>query len=71
VEKFVELFINRRGWVVLLPGVVLVSQFFGVEVTADMLESTGDKVLAAVTSLLAAGSLYFPSWSPASIFKDK
>lgn len=60
MDKFVDLFINRRGWVALLPGLVVVSQLFGVEITEDVLESTGDKVLAAATAVLALWSLYFP-----------
>lgn len=60
MDRFVELVVNRRGWVALLPAIVLVSQLLGVEVTQETLESAGDKVIAAVMSGLALWSLYRP-----------
>lgn len=59
-EKFVDLFINRRGWVAIIPAAVIVSQLFGVEVSADLLESTGDKIVAAIMGVLSLASLYWP-----------
>lgn len=59
-DAFKDLFVNRRGWVALLPAIVLFSQLIGVPVTQDMLETFGDKVLAAVMAALALLSLYRP-----------
>lgn len=60
VDRFVDLFVNRRGWVALVPGIAVVSKLFGVEVSEDLLTSTGDQVLAAVMAILALWSLYRP-----------
>lgn len=60
MDRVIELLVNRRGWVALVPGIALVSRLFGVEVAEDVLESTGDQILAAVMSGLALWSLYRP-----------
>lgn len=60
MDRAIELLVNRRGWVALVPGIALVSRLFGVEVAEDVLESTGDQILAAVMSGLALWSLYRP-----------
>lgn len=60
MDRAIELLVNRRGWVALVLGIALVSRLFGVEVAEDVLESTGDQILAAVMSGLALWSLYRP-----------
>ena len=61
MDRFVELFINRRGWVALLPAIVMASGLAGIPVTEEMLTTLGDQVLAAVMSGLALWSLYRPN----------
>lgn len=60
MDRAIELLVNRRGWVALIPGIALVSRLFGVEVAEDVLEGTVDQILAAVMSGLALWSLYRP-----------
>jgi hypothetical protein len=60
MDRAIELLVNRRGWVALVPGIALVSRLVGVEVSEDVLTSTGDQILAAVMSGLALWSLYRP-----------
>jgi len=60
MARFIDLFINRRGWAALIPGIVMLSQLAGVEVTEDVLADTGDKLVAAASALLALWSLYRP-----------
>lgn len=60
MDRAIELLVNRRGWVALVPGIALVSRLFGIDVAEDVLEGTGDQIIAAVMSGLALWSLYRP-----------
>lgn len=60
MDRIMDVFVNRRGWVAMLPAIVMVSGLFGIEVTEEMLATVGDKILAAVMSGLALWSLYRP-----------
>lgn len=59
-EKFVDVFLNRRGWVAIVPTVVIVANFFGVPLTEDILTTTGDKVVVGIMSALSLLSLFRP-----------
>ena len=60
MEGLIALLKERRLWIVALPVVVMVANAAGVPLTEEMLTDTGDKVLAAVASLLALWSWFRP-----------
>jgi hypothetical protein len=51
---------NRRGAIVLIPVIVLVGDLLGVPIAEEALNSSYDKGVAGVTSLIAAWSLFQP-----------
>jgi hypothetical protein len=55
-----DLFKQRRFWAAVVPVVTMVAGAFGVPIADEVLTGTGDKVIVAFTSLLAAWSLFFP-----------
>lgn len=60
MEGLPALLKERRLWIAALPVVVMVANALGVPLTAEMLTDTGDKVLAAVASVLALWSWFKP-----------
>lgn len=60
MSGLIELLKQRRIWVALIPATVMVANALGVQITDTMLTDTADKVLVAVTSLLALWSYFHP-----------
>ncbi len=60
MDKVLNLFKQRRLWVVAIPLAVFVGQFFGLEVTEELLTTTLDKVLGGGVSALALWSYLQP-----------
>lgn len=55
-----DIFKQRRFWAALIPAAVIVSGAFGVPITEDMLNTTADKVVVAVSGLLSLWSYFAP-----------
>jgi uncharacterized membrane protein len=59
-ENDMEIFQQRRFWVAVIPAAVLAANAFGVPLTAETLNSTGDLVVTAAMSALSLLSLFKP-----------
>lgn len=60
MDGILALLKERRLWIAALPVVVMFANAAGVPLTEEMLTDTGDKVLAAVASVLALWSWFAP-----------
>ena len=60
MDALLALLKERRLWIAFMPVVVIVCNAFGIQLTQEVLETTGDKLVAAVTSLLALWSWFAP-----------
>lgn len=56
----IELLVQRRIWVALIPAAVIVSNTLGIPLTEDILQTTGDKIVTAVMAALSLASYFKP-----------